>query len=218
MSEFQRIGYKTIYGVLNAADYGTPQFRERFILIGSRDNEDIFLPAPTHFMRHQEEEMRWRTAGSVIEGIEENSECAKMAESRLKYIKMIPAGGNWRDLPDGVREEALGGAATAKGGKSGFFRRISPNEPCPTLVTSPTQKATMLCHPFEDRPLSVREYARIQQFPDNYFFCGSISDKYKQIGNAVPVGFAKQIGKAIISVIDGDSCVRTKRFGLVKQP
>lgn len=65
LSEFNKLGYKTVYGVLDAVNYGVPQFRERFVLIGSRDYEDIFLPYPTHFQKHQNKEFRWRTIGDV---------------------------------------------------------------------------------------------------------------------------------------------------------
>ncbi|MBT9132944.1 MAG: Modification methylase BspRI [Syntrophomonadaceae bacterium] len=85
-------------------------------------------------------------------------------------------------------------------------------QPSPTIVTSPVQKATMLCHPTQDRPLSVKEYARIQQFPDTWFFQGNASECYKQIGNAVPVGLGKAIGQSLISVAQGISEVKSRRF------
>jgi DNA (cytosine-5)-methyltransferase 1 len=109
-------------------------------------------------------------------------------------------------------EEAMGGAYLSGGGKVGFYRRLSYSEPCPTLVTSPVQKATMMCHPTQDRPLSVREYARIQQFPEEWVFTGTVASQYRQIGNAVPIGLAEQIGKAIVAAADNTAAVKTKRF------
>ena len=106
----------------------------------------------------------------------------------------------------------MGGAYNSGGGKVGFYRRLTYSQPAPTITTSPAQKATMLCHPKKDRPLSVREYARIQQFPEDWVFIGTIAAKYKQIGNAVPVGLAKAIGEAVISVADNSAVVETKRF------
>lgn len=212
LEEFSKLKYSTIYGILDAVNYGVPQFRERFVLIGSRDNEDIFLPAPTHFHVHQNPAYRWKTLGDVIRDLEDvNSECAEFSETRLKYLRMVPEGGNWKDLPKNVLEEAMGGAYLSGGGKVGFYRRLSYSQPSPTIVTSPVQKATMMCHPTKDRPLSVAEYARIQQFPDDWKFCGSISDKYRQIGNAVPVGLAKAIGEMLIAVDQHNAEVVVKR-------
>lgn len=213
LSEFNKLGYKTVYGVLDAVNYGVPQFRERFVLIGSRDNEDIFLPFPTHFQMHQDAEYRWKTVGDAIKDLEESvDECAAFSADRTKFLHMIPEGGNWRDLPKEVIPIAMGGAYESGGGKVGFYRRLSYKQPAPTVVTSPVQKATMMCHPVKDRPLSIKEYARIQQFPEDWIFKGSTVAKYKQIGNAVPVGLAEAIGKAIIAAADSTAVVPTKRF------
>ena len=213
LAEFEKLGYKTVYGLLDAVNYGVPQFRERFVLIGSRDNENIFLPVPTHFHMHQNKEYQWQTVRSAIEDLEaDNGECAAFSEERLKFLKMVPEGGNWRDLPKDVIPIAMGGAYKSGGGKVGFYRRLSYDQPSPTVVTSPVQKATMMCHPTQDRPLSVKEYARIQQFPDNWIFTGTTASKYRQIGNAVPIGLAEAIGRAVLSVANSAAIVETKRF------
>ena len=118
LSEFNKLGYKTVYGVLDAVNYGVPQFRERFVLIGSRDNEDIFLPIPTHFQMHQNQEYQWQSVRSVIEDLEfDSGECATLSDERLKFLKMVPQGGNWRDLPEDIIPIAMGGAYTSGGGK-----------------------------------------------------------------------------------------------------
>ena len=213
LAEFDKLGYKTVYGVLDAVNYGVPQFRERFVLIGSRDNEDIFLPLPTHFQMHQDKSYQWKTVREAIADLEfDKGECATLSEERLKFLKMIPEGGNWRDLPENIIPIAMGGAYKSGGGKVGLYRRLSYDQPSPTVVTSPVQKATMMCHPTQDRPLSIKEYARIQQFPDNWIFTGTTAAKYRQIGNAVPVGLAEAIGKAVCAVADGNAVVETKRF------
>lgn len=213
LAEFDKLGYKTVYGVLDAVNYGVPQFRERFVLIGSRDNEGIFLPLPTHFQMHQDKAYQWKTVKNAIADLEfDKGECATLSEERLKFLKMIPEGGNWRDLPESIIPIAMGGAYKSGGGKVGFYRRLSYDQPSPTVVTSPVQKATMMCHPTQDRPLSIREYARIQQFPDDWIFTGTMAAKYRQIGNAVPVGLAEAIGKAVCAVADGNAVVETKRF------
>jgi len=213
LSEFYKLGYKTVYGILDAVNYGVPQFRERFILIGSRDQEEIFLPVPTHFQAHQNPEYRWKTVGAAIKDLEnETGDCATLSPERKKYLHMIPEGGNWRDLPKELIPIAMGGAYESGGGKVGFYRRLSYAQPSPTITTSPAQKATMLCHPKLDRPLSVKEYARIQQFPDDWKFIGTTAAKYKQIGNAVPIGLGKAIGMAIIATAENTAIVETKRY------
>lgn len=213
LSEFDKLGYKTVYGLLDAVNYGVPQFRERFVLIGSRDHEDIFLPIPTHFQTHQNPAYRWKTVGEAIRDLENvKSECATLSPERKKYLHMVPEGGNWRDLPEEIIPEAMGGAYTSGGGKVGFYRRLSYAQPSPTITTSPAQKATMLCHPKFDRPLSVKEYARIQQFPDDWVFIGTTAAKYRQIGNAVPVGLGTAIGLAVLAAAENSAVVETKRF------
>ena len=213
LEEFHKLHYKTVYGVLDAVNYGVPQFRERFLLVGSRDNEDIFMPVPTHFHVHQDPEYRWRTLGNTIRDLEDTpGECESFSEKRLRYLRMVPEGGNWRDLPQDFIPEAMGGAYESGGGKVGFYRRLSYSQPSPTVVTSPVQKATMMCHPIKDRPLSVAEYARIQQFPSSWKFMGTVSAKYRQIGNAVPIGLARAIGEMLISVAEGTHEIKVKRI------
>ena len=213
LEEFDKLKYATVFGLLDAVNYGVPQFRERLVIIGSRDNEDIFLPAPTHFRIHQNPRYRWATLGDAIRDLENDAQnCASFGDARLKYLQMVPEGGNWRNLPTNVVREAMGGAYESGGGKVGFYRRLSYAQPSPTLVTSPIQKATMMCHPTQNRPLSVEEYARIQQFPDNWQFVGSVVERYKQIGNAVPVGLAKAIGETLIAVAKGEQEIVVKRI------
>ena len=122
LSEFDKLGYKTVYGILDAVNYGVPQFRERFVLIGSRDNENIFLPFPTHFQMHQDSQYRWRTLNDTIRDLENNcGECAAFSKDRLAYLRLVPEGGNWRDLPEDIRKEAMGGAYGSGGGKVGDY-------------------------------------------------------------------------------------------------
>ena len=119
-------------------------------------------------------------------------------------MQMLTEGQNWRDLPPEVAEKAMGKAYHLTGGKTGFLRRLRFDDPSPTLVTSPTMPATLLCHPTQLRPLSVEEYARIQQFPDTWQFCGRIETIYKQIGNAVPVGLGYAVGRQVMKSILGE--------------
>ena len=210
--EFAAMGYSATSGVVDAVSYGASQFRERLLIIASRDAEAIFLPNATHFQRHQNKNYRWRTLRDTISDLEhEPGECASFSTRISDTLRHVPEGGNWRSLPADLAESAMGGAWGSGGGKVGFFRRLSYSEPCPTLVTSPVQKATLLAHPNGRRPLSVAEYARIQGFPDEHVFFGRTADKYKQIGNAVPLPLGAAIGEALLSLADGSSMIHTKR-------
>ncbi len=214
------LGYQLVFGLVNAADYGVPQDRKRVIFIGSRDWElegyigrtdlqsgILSLLPPTHDMNGANGLPQWRTLGHAIGSLDDPTpEYSPYSPGRAEVFALIPPGCNWRYLRDTYGDEltrkAMGGAYSSSGGRVGFWRRLSFDKVCPTLVTSPLQKATGLCHPYETRPLSVREYARIQQFDDDYAFAGSTADKYRQIGNAVPVGLAHYIGNVIAAMIE----------------
>jgi DNA (cytosine-5)-methyltransferase 1 len=116
-----------------------------------------------------------------------------------KYFAMIPPGGNWRNLPKHVQREALGDASfEAGGGKTGFFRRLSWDCPSPTITGRANRKGSALCHPEAVRPLSVRECARLQGFPDAWCFSGAMNRQYMQVGNAVPVHLGAVIGRTLL--------------------
>ncbi len=212
LAAFSAIGYHTVHGVLDAVHYGTPQFRERLVIAGSRDGEDVYLPAPTHFHKHQNPLMRWRTLGDAVQDLGDVGAHANFSATIKNYLAMVPEGGNWKNLPADLVAQAMGGAFESGGGKVGFYRRLKFSEPAPTLVTSPIQKATMLCHPTEMRPLSVKEYARLQQFPDDWVFEGRTTECYRQIGNAVPVTLGKALGQMLVSVARGNAVVKVKRM------
>ena len=209
---FHALGYRTVHGVVDAVHYGTPQFRERLVIIGSRDGEDIFLPTPSHFHHHQNPNMRWNTLGDALSDLQDPGPHAKFSSGITQYLKQVPEGGNWKSLSPEVQKQAMGGAFESGGGKVGFFRRLNRKEPSPTLVTSPVQKATLLGHPTELRPLSVYEYARLQGFPDSWHFEGALSDCYRQIGNAVPVPLGKAIGQALIATATDTAYIKVKRM------
>ena len=212
LEAFNASGYRTVHGVLDAVHYGTPQFRERLVIVGSRDDEPIYLPEPTHFHRHQDPLSRWRTFSDAIKGLKDSGTQTNFSPAVKRFLALVPSGGNWKSLPSELTKEAMGGAFASGGGKVGFYRRLNLSEPSPTLVTSPIQKATMLCHPTELRPLSVSEYARLQQFPDDWKFEGRPADCYRQIGNAVPVPLGRALGQMLISVAQGNSEVKVKRM------
>ncbi|HEY6350444.1 MAG TPA: DNA cytosine methyltransferase [Candidatus Angelobacter sp.] len=198
-------GYATTFTLYNSANYGVPQIRERLIFFASRDGAAVPFISATHAEQATSNLQPWRTVRQTIQTYQKNpGECGRFPEKRLKYFKMLKAGQNWRDLPPDVRRTAMGESWYANGGKTGFYRRLAWDKPAPTLVTCPTMPATALCHPKEHRPLSVREYAAIQTFPEDYAFAGNTDDKYKQIGNAVPPLFGEAIGKHIIRFDQGE--------------
>ena len=204
LAEMKELGYNVVYNLLEAADYGVPQNRQRVVFIGSRDGEPATFPIPK-YCKDGQNLPKWRTLRDALTGlVDAKPEFISYSESRLKYLRLLEAGQNWRHLPEELKKEAMGGAYESGGGKVGFYRRLSWDKPSPTITTSPHQKATDMCHPVELRSLTVNESAKIQTFPDDWIFYGSISSKYKQIGNAVPVLLAKEIGSYLFSLIQGN--------------
>ena len=198
LAELQATGYSLFFDLLNAADYGAPQRRERLVIIGSRDGERVVFPRPTHAREPVDDLAPWVTLRQALDGLSDPSPAfTPLPPSKRSVMAQVPEGGNWRDLPKERHPQVLGRAFQSWGGRTGFYRRLSWDEPTPALTTRPDSKATMLCHPTELRPLSIREYARVQQFPDDWVFEGSIAQQYEQIGNAVPVGLGRVAGEAI---------------------
>jgi DNA (cytosine-5)-methyltransferase 1 len=175
--------YKIVYKVLNAKDYNVPQKRERIFIIGVKNTIEKNFTYP-------EKSKASILLKDVLNDVPP-SPGAKYPAHKVEVMKLVPQGGCWVDLPEDVKKSYMGEKGLAAGGgKRGMARRLSMNEQSLTLTTSPCQKQTERCHPIETRPLNVREYARIQTFPDSYEFCGSMNNQYKQIGNAVPVQLA----------------------------
>ena len=200
---------------VNAVNYGAPQLRERALFIGNRFNEQIDFPNPTNgrsmknggqmdlFQHAPGSAKPWRTLGDAIRGLrEENPVIMDFSPRKKKYLSLVPPGGNWRHLPEALQRESLGKAFFAKGGRSGWWRRLSYDLPCPTLVTMPNHASTALCHPEEVRALTVREYCRIQGFPDEWAVCGTPAQQYAQAGNAVPVRLGEVAGNVIAQALD----------------
>lgn len=181
--------YGLSHNILDASRYEVPQKRERIIIVGVRSDASIRYSFPTPSGK----DVRLK---DVLKDVPE-SNSPSYSENKKKVMDLVPQGGNWTDLPQDVKESYMGAAIRSGGGKTGFARRLSMEGYSPTLTTSPSQKATEACHPLETRPLTVREYARIQTFPDSYGFSGGISDQYRQIGNAVPVNMARHIARSV---------------------
>ena len=195
--EFEELRYSVQYQILNACYYGVGQKRERMIVIGIRN--DLKGKIRFHYPIPDE---RWTTLREALAFVPE-SEGLAFSERKRKVMELVPPGGCWVDLPEEIAKEYMGKSYYSGGGRRGMARRIAWDEPCLTLTTSPSQKQTERCHPDETRPFTVREYARIQSFPDWWEFSGTIGDQYKQIGNAVPVEMARRIGVQMRNAILG---------------
>lgn len=200
----KELGYTLVEPrVLKAVKYMVPQKRERIILVAIRndlaDKVQFHWPAPYHRI------MTLRDAfykGELYDTDVPQSAGQVYPAKKQKVLAMVPQGGDWRDLPQEVAREYMGGSYLLGGGKTGMARRLSLDEPSLTLTCSPAQKQTERCHPLETRPLTVREYARIQTFPDEWQFTGNMASQYKQIGNAVPVNFAWAIARALTRLLN----------------
>ncbi len=190
----KEIGYNVQYRVLKAQYLDVPQKRERLIILAIRKDLDI----PFIFPKEQNYVV---TVGEALKDCPK-SFGQKYPARKAEILDMIPEGGYWRDLPEELQKEYMMASYYHTGGRTGMARRLSRDEPSLTLTCSPSQKQTERCHPTETRPLNVREYARIQTFPDSWEFQGSMSSQYKQIGNAVPVNLAYHIGKCVIEMLD----------------
>jgi DNA (cytosine-5)-methyltransferase 1 len=206
------LGYTLIEPkVLKAMFYQVPQKRERLMLVGIRND---FVPyAKFSWPSPYKRIMTVRDALMAGELYPTNvSESVGQAYPKRKaeIMAMIPEGGNWRDLPEVLQREYMQGSYHLGGGKTGIARRLAYDLPSLTLTCAPAQKQTERCHPAENRPLTIREYARIQTFPDEWQFSGSMSAQYKQIGNAVPVNLGYAMGRSIVRLLNSiESGVKT---------
>jgi DNA (cytosine-5)-methyltransferase 1 len=192
----QDLGYKVAYRVHKAQYYDVPQKRERLLIFAIRNDieNDIVFPAEKDY------------TVSIREALENcpPSEGQLYSEKKKEMMDLVPEGGYWKDLPVDIQKEYMKASYFMGGGKTGMARRLSWSEPSLTLVCTPAQKQTERCHPGETRPLNVREYARIQTFPDEWKFSGSVSAQYKQIGNAVPVNLGYYMGLSALAMITGE--------------
>ncbi|XLS29033.1 DNA (cytosine-5-)-methyltransferase [Flavobacteriaceae bacterium M23B6Z8] len=202
MSILDEIGYNVApVQVLKAINYRVPQKRERLFLVGVRKdiNVQYEYPKPYRKVYNLSDALK---KGELYNCNVPNSEGANYPKHKKEILELIPPKGYWRDLPIELQKEYMGKSFYLGGGKTGMARRIGWDEPCLTLTCSPAQKQTERCHPEETRPFTVREYARIQTFPDEWKFVGSISQQYKQIGNAVPCNLGEEIGYSLVKFLN----------------
>ena len=203
-SVIKDLGYTLVEPkVLKAIFYRVPQKRERLMLVGIRN--DLVKSAEFNWPSPYKKIMVMRDAlqaGELYPNDVPPSLGQKYPKRKEEILSLVPPGGYWRDLPDNLQREYMQGSYFLGGGKTGMARRLAWDAPSLTLTCSPAQKQTERCHPEENRPLAVREYARIQTFPDDWIFSGPVSSQYKQIGNAVPVNLAYAVGRSLIALLN----------------
>lgn len=197
LESFENIDYTPYWKVMRAQFLGVGQKRERVFIFAIRNDLHTAGIVPTY----PAESGPAMTLREVLEGAP-LSQGASYSESKRAVLGLVPEGGNWKDLPEDIQKSYLGAAGGTPGGKTSMARRLAWNEPSLTLMCSPAQKQTERCHPEETRPLTVREYARVQSFPDVWEFSGPITAQYKQIGNAVPPNMAYHIGREAVRMLD----------------
>ncbi|WP_298776292.1 DNA (cytosine-5-)-methyltransferase [uncultured Shewanella sp.] len=198
------LGYDLIEPrVLKAVFYQVPQKRERLFLIATRrdltPNVSFDWPSPYSRIMTMRDALK---KGLLFESDVPDSIGQLYPKRKAEILSQVPQGGYWRNLTDDLQREYMKKSYFLGGGKTGMARRLAWDEPSLTLTCSPAQKQTERCHPEETRPLTVREYARIQTFPDEWLFSGPITSQYKQIGNAVPVNLSYAIGRSLISLLN----------------
>lgn len=189
--------------ILAAIKYRVPQKRERIFLVAIRNDlaplATFRWPAPYHRILTLRDTL---FAGELYPTDVPPSAGQSYPEKKRRVLERVPMGGDWRDLPEQVAKDYMGGSYHLGGGKTGMARRLSLDEPSLTLTCAPAQKQTERCHPTETRPLTIREYARIQTFPDEWVFCGNTASQYKQIGNAVPCNLAHAVGRSLVRLLN----------------
>ncbi|TDT44968.1 DNA (cytosine-5)-methyltransferase 1 [Maribacter spongiicola] len=199
------IGYTLIEPrVLKAMYYKVPQKRERLILVGIRNDlakniEKYTFPSKYHKVLTVSDAFK---KGELYDKNVGKSEGVEYPKRKKEIMEKVPEGGNWKNLTDDLQREYMNGSYFLGGGKTGLARRLSMKKPALTIVCSPAMKQTERCHPKETRPLTVRESARIQTFPDSWEFQGAKGQQYKQIGNAVPVNLAYALGLSLVDFMN----------------
>lgn len=217
--EFESIGYKLKYKVLNAVDYGVPQLRERVILVGFNGNNDFEYPKATHgenlkpyvtlkdaigdlpVIKSGESDDKYIKGpdNDFLNFVRNNSEkldehtAPKNGEHLIKIMEALKDGQSKDDLPDDIKP---------KSGYGNTYAKLWWNKPSTTITRNFACPSSSRCiHPRDSRAMSIREGARLQSFPDDYKFYGSDGTKRLEIGNAVPpllsVAIAKEMLRAL---------------------
>lgn len=207
LSRFAKAGYGVSFRLYDTSLYGVPQVRERLVLVAERNGRVMpHIPSASGLV----------TVREALEGLGEHHDFMRLRSRAVPFMPFVGPGENWRALTAEQAQAAMGNAFFSGGGRTGFMRRLAWDKPSPTLLTLPNMPATLLGHPEELRPLSVQEYKRLQTFPDDWVVCGKVTDQYRQIGNAVPVEFARRVGGHVADWVSGKrmkgAVVATSRY------
>lgn len=201
LDELRLRNYSVSWGIVEAADYGVPQMRQRAVLIAVKGGRPCWLPIPTFGGSSQPP---FRTLRGALANVSDLGDIMPLSDRKREVYRNIPPGGNWRDLPDSLRRETMGRAYVATGGKSGWWRRLAWDRPAPTILGMPDHSSTALVHPDEIRCLSVNECAAVQTFPAGVEFSGAFRSQYQQVGNAVPPLLGQALGQQLMKFWRGD--------------
>ena len=204
IQRFEEGGYRVDCFLVNVVNYGGPQIRERLICIGNRYNLETTFPEPTHSNRPEDNKPPFRVLGDVIgDGfVDPDPTLMNFSDRKLSYLAQVPPGGNWRSLPPDVQKESMGKTWYLKGGRSAYWRKLSFEFPSPTVVTMPNHAGTSMCHPTELRALTVGECAAIQEYPPDWALQGTTAEKYRLLGNAVPVRLGTIAGGVVRALLE----------------
>jgi len=196
MNDFESLGYRIFPHVYNFADYGVPQFRERLVMVGIRNDIDseFLVPEPTYGPNKKLPYVSAEKALKNVEKIKINNERMNIADKTKRMLELIPPGGNFESIP---KTSPL----YVKGLISHVYRRLHKDKPSYTIIAS-GGGGTWTYHYSEPRPLTNRERARIQSFPDDFAFVGSVAEVRKQIGNAVPPEGVRPIAREIRKILE----------------
>lgn len=217
-SAFEHLGYTCSELIPSAADFGVPQKRNRFFLIGSRSGIKVELrvqKARVITVGEALSDLPTLQNGASIDRLPYRREAtheyerflrgalqsctghlvSRNAQFVIDRYPYIPQGGNWANIPD----ELMGNYKDKSRCHTGVYKRLKEDEPA---LTVGNYRKSMIIHPWEDRGLSVREAARLQSFPDSYLFYGSIGYQQQQVGNAVPPLLAKAVFEEILNAME----------------
>ncbi len=215
--EFNKIGYHVDCFVVNSVNYGAPQIRERVLFIGNRFGYRVEFPKPQYSNRLEDGLPPFKTLGDVIGPnsgfVDPCPEVMNFSDRKLKYLSMVPEGGNWRSLPVEIQKESMKKSWYLKGGRSAYWRKLSYAFPSPTVVTMPNHAGTSMCHPKELRAITIGEAAAIQEFPGDWIYQGTTTAKFRQIGNAVPAKLGEIAGKVLMDLL-----IKIEKTGRSKKP
>jgi DNA (cytosine-5)-methyltransferase 1 len=228
------LGYRVEWRILKAEEYGVPQERRRMVLIGTRTESDVAFPKQTHgsgklpfvdieeaigdlpALRNGEAKLNclyptkpkssYQTNLRARSALIQNHQAPKLSAINIERMKHIPAGGSWRDIPFDLLPEGMKRAKRSDHTKR-YGRMQNKGLAC-TILTKCDIHWGAYIHPEQERAISVREAARLQSFPDNFYFEGSMTDQYVQIGNAVPPILARRIAESIVTKLNGEIEVR----------